>query len=423
MKPFLLEWLEMLIDNSPQHPILRRIRSKESLGENEQDRFLCRMLECNRECLFDFFRTTDLQEYISFILGVSIEDISEIRIKSNVYTSDDFEGAFKELNKLINQFVTEEYPIQRTIRAKAHELSETISKKLTAKVRESHPSSREQTIRQELGQARTDTEELIKYIDCFLSRLGLSEEPYKASQREPSREKLFAVVSRITKISSHSIGLHEINGDAPRELARLIDCLSEKIEESQVNELKDMHPDFEDPKFIEEPYCLHALRIFGNIFHHEGANYSHMELIQKYADIAGGYLRRLANLIPGTVYIEGIEHMFSGKKVIKVYDTETRQMHSFAYTQNLLIERYKPITDKTSSENDSFRKRLVEAFILPGNLSEQRVAFPYIVEWKIVPLGRSYIDQLAKQTPQRIEITLKTHPDSVIKSEQNVQDQ
>ncbi|MDM7460170.1 MAG: hypothetical protein P3X24_000730, partial [bacterium] len=126
---------------------------------------------------------------------------------------------------------------------------------------------------------------------------------------------------------------------------------------------------------------------------------------------------------PGTVYIEGIEHMFSGKKVIKVYDTETQRMHSFAYTQNLLIERYKPITDKTSSENDSFRKRLVEAFILPGNLSEQRVAFPYIVEWKIVPLGRSYIDQLAKQTPQRIEITLKTHPDSVIKSEQNVQDQ
>ncbi|MDM7460424.1 MAG: hypothetical protein P3X24_002065, partial [bacterium] len=86
MKPFLLEWLEMLIDNSPQHPILRRIRSKKSLGENEQDRFLCQMLECKREYLFDFFRTTDLQEYISFILGVSIEDISEIRIESNVYT-------------------------------------------------------------------------------------------------------------------------------------------------------------------------------------------------------------------------------------------------------------------------------------------------------------------------------------------------
>ena len=417
MKPFLLEWLEMLIDNSPQHPILRRIRDRLKLGENERDRLLCWIFECDYGSLLNFLRTEYLKDYISFISDVPIGEISQVRISGDVYKSDDLEGAFWSIRELISHTFAQEYPRPRSIRRKARKLSETISKDLITAVHKSDPISREQEIRRILGQARTDTEELIKDIDCFMSRLRLSDEQYKAS-----RENLSAIISRIIKISPNSVGSGEIDGDAPRELARLIDCLSEKLEESQVNELEDAHSDFEDQKFIDNPYYLHALRIFGNIFHHEAANHSHKNLIQKYVDVAADYLRRLSELLPEVVYIESVEHRFSGQKVLSIYDPETQRTHRFSYTEEQLIERCRYLADKAFSGDGSFRKRLVEAFILPGNQSEQQVTFPYIVVREIIPLGKSYLHQLVEKTHERIEITVKEISYPVISSSENVQD-
>lgn len=427
LKPCLLEWLEVLMDTSPQHPMLCWIRQKGSIGEEERDRLLWWVHKCEYRKLIDLFRTKYWLDYISFLLDVSPEDISQIRISDNVYTRDDLEGAFIALNNTIQRIFVEEYPRPRTIRGKIFKLSEIIRGELVSTVRKfaSDPSSQEQKVRQILGQARTDFEELIKYVDCFMSRLGLLDKQYEASLHTTSRENLSTIVSRITTISPHSFGLLETDGAAPRTLISLINCLSEKLEESQVSELRDAHPDFGDKKFLENPYRLHALRIFGNIFHHEGANYRHVELIQKYADVAGDYLYRLAELLPEIVYVESIEQRFSGQKVISIYNTETQQTHrfQFLYTVDREMERYRPLTDKKTLGNAPFNRGVVQAFILPGDLSNQQAIFPFIVEWRVIPLGKPNLHLLVEETCLRVEVVVETPIYATISSEKNVQEQ
>ncbi|MFN7018898.1 MAG: hypothetical protein ACK4RG_06440, partial [Fimbriimonadales bacterium] len=70
-----------------------------------------------------------------------------------------------------------------------------------------------------------------------------------------------------------------------------------------------------------------------------------------------------------------------------------------------------------------FNRGVVQAFILPGDLSNQQAIFPFIVEWRVIPLGKPNLHLLVEETCLRVEVVVETPIYATISSEKNVQEQ
>ncbi len=422
-KPCLVEWIETLLDNNPQHPLLNRIRRRGKLSEKDRDSLVCLVANYEYNELIKSFRTKDIQDYICFILDVVKEDVCSIVFTENTYAvddDDDFEGFLIE----IRDFVLEKFTSQGLIRPSPimkvfERMRNTIKNEVISALQS------DDQLRKELGGCRTDFEELVKHLAYFFSIVTASGDKPAVDFASITRKNL----SQIIREFFHKSPTYPASGDRVIEaLGNLQSCLSEKLTSDQVDDLSSLNDSFKN-ELPKNPYKIDALRIFGNIFHHEAVSYAHDKLVRKYVDLACTFLDNLGGLLPATVCIFGIEHRNDGNVTVRVHNPEKDETDSIFYTSQQIKIKYKSMVGKHTVQKSPIERKPeslnVEAFLFPvayRDESGRQNCFPILAERKVVSLSKAGLAQLEKETRMSIQIDIQTRAPTLISLSQDVQE-
>lgn len=450
LKPFLVEWVEALLSDAPQHPLLHRIRSKEGFADNEKDGVICWLLECDYEQMVRHFRQDDWLDYLAYLINnlhkvrVSRDDFREIVISGDSYEYSDFEGASSELKRLIiQQFGKYGNPAFFSIRRSLSSLLELINTSLVVTLREyeKDPKSSHNKLKELLGRCRIDFEEIVKHLSYFMALVNVSGRDFPINLESFVQEKMYSLISGLTKVNP-CVG-KDIEDPVWKKMNELFHYISKKISDNDLEFLCKCHCFFEDEmclkkdqesstikknkkksKRVTEPYVLHALRIFGNIFQHRPEDYS-AELIRKYIDMAGTYLEEIYSFVPESVYITGVDYRSSGYLIISVYNIDTEKHHRILYTQTQALQKYRAFRKKSSSEGASFTGKLIRAFMLPGSFQdyeERQVCFPIIAEADIIDIAKRILKNSEMETHTQIKVLVRMPVFETISSQEYVQE-
>lgn len=427
LKPCLVEWIETLLSNNPQHPLLRRIRNKEKISEKDRDSFTCWIINCEYAALMKLFYLEDFLDYVAFVLDVSRADINEVSFGDNTYTRDDFEGAFYEIKERVMQnFGSQGIIPPISLRKRAVRMHDTIRRRIPNALQNIvvDPSSPDE-LREVLGRCRTDFEELVKHIAHFLSLAAASKDRPAVDFVTLSEMSLSKIIEKFIYASAFDVDPQD---NAMLELERLINHLLEKLTDDEVRELSSLSKRFKQ-ELPKRPYRLDALRIFGNIFHHDGVSHAHTVLVRKYVDLADTFLDTLNKLLPKVVCIVGVEHRSDGSVNIRIYDQESDNLMNVLYTSEQIKRKYKAMAGKYIVQESSVERKPeslhVEAFLFPAvyhdDLGKQN-SFPIIAERRLVSLSKASLTQFEGETRLRIEVAVQTPVYKTIDTLENVQE-
>lgn len=455
LKPFLVEWVEALLSDAPQHPLLHRIRSKEGFADNEKDGVICWLLECDYEQMLRHFRQDDWLDYLAYLINnlhkvrVSRDDFREIVISGDSYEYSDFEGASSELKRLIiQQFGKYGNPAFFSIRRSLSHLVELINTRLVVALKEYEKNTRSShdELKELLGRCRIDFEEIVKHLSYFMALVSASSRDFPTSfesfikNKKKKKKKMYHLISDLAK-TNPSMG-KDIEDAAWKKMNELYHYVSKMISNNDLEFLCKCHHFFRNElctesnqksntytikkkgKHTTEPYILHTLRIFGNIFQHRPEDYS-AELIRKYIDVAGAYLGEISSVVPESIYITGVDYRSSGHIIISVYNIDTEKHHRILYTQTQALQKYRTLRRKSSSEEASSTGKLIRAFMLPGSFQDyegRQVCFPIIAEADIIDIAKHILKNSEMETHAQIKVLIQMPVFEKISSQEYAQE-